>query len=150
MGLFDNLLGRSSIAKLDVQQAVMVILVAAVKVDGGIEEKEVQQIRSICCWSPLFSRNSSAQDDVLINFANTFTDSEGLESAITHAAAALAQPLRETSFCFAARIAFADGYLGVKEKEFISNLTTWLSIDQVRARQIIEVVSIMNHDITVE
>lgn len=146
MGLFDKIRGQASRVTLDAQRAVMTVMVAAVKADGNIEDAEVAQIRSLCVWSPIFARNSKEEDSALIVFADNFTADEGLEGALRKAGEALSTPLRETAFSFAARIAFADGYLGEKEKAFLSNLVPWLKIEEERARQIVEVVAIMNHD----
>lgn len=146
MGLFDKIRGQASKVTLDAQKAVMTVMVAAVKADGNIEDDEVAQIRSLCAWSPIFARNSKEQDTALIVFADNFTADEGLEGAVRKAGEALSTALRETAFCFATKIAFADGYLGEKEKAFLSQLVSWLKIEEDRARQIVEVVAIDNND----
>lgn len=146
MGLFDKIRGQANKIALDAQKAVMTVMVAAVKADGNIEDDEVAQIRSLCVWSPIFTRNTKEEDTAVIVFADNFTSDEGLEGAVRKAGEVLSPGLRETAFCFATRIAFADGYLGEKEKAFLSSLVDWLKLQEDRARQIVEVVAIMNHD----
>ncbi|RYD98133.1 MAG: hypothetical protein EOP61_15890 [Sphingomonadales bacterium] len=145
MGLFSNLMGRGLDAEVDKSTAVMIPMVAAMAADGNIDDDEIAQIRSICVWSPIYATNSRDQDTQIILRALRLVGDHGAEAACTKAAEVLSPALRETSFCFAARIVFADEHVGLREQKFLEDLIPLLGLDAGRARQIVEVVSIMQH-----
>ena len=62
MGLFSGLKGKG-IEALNLHSAVMVPIVAAMLADGEIDDDEVDQIRSVCRWSPIYARNTREQDN---------------------------------------------------------------------------------------
>jgi len=144
VGLFSGLLGKGAEA-LDLQTAVMVPIVAAMLADGSIDNSEINQIRSICAWSPIYARNAVEQDTNIILRAIRFVEQEGAETMTRKAAELLSPALRETSFVFAVRMVFADGHVGRSEEELVERLTDWLSIDAIRARNFVETVSVMQH-----
>jgi hypothetical protein len=55
MGLFDKLRGSSAVT-FNPQQALMTIVVAAVKADGHVSEDEIRRIRSLCLLNPRLKR----------------------------------------------------------------------------------------------
>lgn len=144
MGIFSSLKGKIE-QRLDPQKAIMVVIVAALKADGRVEDNEVKQIRSICAWSPIYSSNSKDEDTELMNFADDFTDKEGIVSSIVIAAKSLSPALRETAFCFATRVILADGSVGDGEINFLEGLARDLAIGEEKAGQIIDVIATMSN-----
>jgi len=145
VGIFSGLRGTSSEA-LDVSTAVMVPIVAAILADGSVEDSEIDQVRSICAWSPIYARNTREQDTDIIVRAIRLVEGEGREAMCRKAAEALSPALRETAFAFAVRMVFADGHVGSAEEALIEQLVQWLSIDGARARSFVEVISTMQHN----
>ncbi len=144
MGLFSGLRGKGA-EELDLQTAVMVPIVAAMLADGEIDDSEVDQIRSICVWSPIYARNSRDRDTEIILRAIKRVQHDGVEPTCREAAQLLSPGLRETSFVFAVRMVFADGHIGGAEEALIEKLAGWLEVDAARARGFIETVSVMQH-----
>ncbi len=140
MGLFDSFRAKSA-PEFDAQRGVMTIVVAAIAADGGIDDEEVARLRSMCARSPLFSENSKEQDDRLIDFALGAMRQLG-NDALARAAAALAQPLRETAFAFAVEIVLADGSVDAEEEALIDHLASILEINDGLARAVIAVTAI--------
>lgn len=124
MGFFG---GAKTKPAFNPQKGVMTIVVAAIKADGDISDDEVTRLRSMCARSPIFSSNSSAEDDAVISFADNVT-TQLKQEAIDEAAAALTPELRETAFAFATEIVLADGIVGDAEDKFISMLAQKLGI----------------------
>lgn len=147
MGLFSGLKGRGVDASLDPSTAVMVPIMAAMTADGEIDDNEVNQVRSICAWSPIYARNSRDEDTQIILRALRLVQDHGAEEMCARACDVLSPALRETAFCFAARMVFADEHVGRKEREMLEAMVSSLSLDERRAQQIVEVVSIMQHSL---
>lgn len=145
INLFSGLLGKGIAGELDTPSAVMVPIVAAMLADGRVEEAELEQIEALCRASPIFERNSPAENDFLISRAMRAIEDHGLKAACEHARAYLSPALRETAFVHGVRVIFSDGYVGRLEKEVLEQMIEWLEIDESRARMMIEVVSIMQH-----
>ncbi len=144
MGIFSGLRGKG-VEGLDLQPAVMVPIVAAMLADGEIDDNEVNQIRSICAWSPIYARNTREQDTDIILRAVKLVQADGAEAMCRKAADLLSPALRETAFVFAVRMVFADGQVSSSEERLIEQLSEWLSLDGARARSFVETVSVMQH-----
>ena len=145
MGLFSGLLGKGADTTLDVGTAVMIPMVAGMLADGSIDNDEVRQIRSICVWSPIYAQNTVDRDTEIINKSIRMVQDMGAETACSNARDFLSPALRETAFISAVRLVFSDGRVGHKEQKTVENLVNWLGLDPVRARMLIEAVSIMQH-----
>lgn len=144
-GLFRGLKGAGATQELDIATAVMVPIVAAMLADGLTTLEELQEIKYICSTSPIFDRNSSTENEHIIARATRIIEDGGLAGALTRVANALSPALRETAFVHAVRVIFSDHYVGRLEQEIIEQMTGWLRIDRERARNMVEVVSIMQH-----
>jgi uncharacterized tellurite resistance protein B-like protein len=149
LSLFSGLRGRGADLSLDLATAVMVPIVAAMLADGRVEEEEVLQIEAICATSPIYERNSIADNERLINHATRMIEDQGIEKMCRAAAHVLSPALRETAFVYAAKVIFSDGFVGQVEREVMESLSEWLEIQTERARVLIDVVSVMQHPLTV-
>ncbi|HEX8301477.1 tellurite resistance TerB family protein [Sphingomonas sp.] len=145
MGLFSSLMGSAAVPTLDKSTAVMIPMVAAMTSDGDIDDDEIRQIRSICVWSPIYAHNSMDQDTDIILRAIRMIKDLGAEAMCVRAGELLSPALRETAFCFAVRLAFADGFVGTKEQDFVERLMGWLAVDPARAQHVVEVITMMQH-----
>jgi uncharacterized tellurite resistance protein B-like protein len=135
MGLFDGFTQRA-FDNFNEQQAIMAIVIAAIKADGHISSEEVQRLRAMCALSPIFASNSSDQDTANIQFADTMTDQLG-DQAVAKAAAVLSPALRETAFAFATDMVLADGVLGPSEERFVDDLAKKLELRENAAQAIV-------------
>lgn len=145
MGLFDSF--RAAVAPIfNVQQAIMTVVVAAVKADGAVAREEVMRIRSMCALSPIFAHNSTDQDDAVIAFADNVTSQMG-EEAVVKAAEALQPQLRETTFAFACDMVLADGIVGRDEETFLISLMQRLGVSEDVGRSIVGVTLIRNRNL---
>lgn len=148
MNLFSGLLGRGAALRFDTQGAVMAPVVAAMLADGRIEDEELLQIEATCMTSPIFERNSSEENRRLIMRSARLIEDHGTEAVCRGAAGVLTAPLRETAFTYAAQVIFSDGYVDPFEREMMEALAGMLSIDLERARNLIDIVSVMHHPAT--
>jgi len=146
VGLFDAF--RTEMAPaFNLQQALMTIIVAAVKADGIVQREEVLRIQSICALSPIFARNSSEEDLTVIRFADNITSQLG-DKAVLEAAQALSPELRETAFAFATDMIAADGIVGADEEAFLTSLMHKLELPEDRGRWIVWVTMVRNRAAT--
>jgi uncharacterized tellurite resistance protein B-like protein len=142
MGLFDKLRGSSTVT-FNPQQALMTIVVAAVKADGHVSDDEIRRIRSLCLLNPLFSTNSTEQDNAVLRFADNTTHQLG-EQAVALAAAALPPALRETAFAYACDMVLADGVVTTDEEHTIVDLAEKLGVSQELAHAIVTTTLVRN------
>jgi uncharacterized tellurite resistance protein B-like protein len=142
MGLFDSFRSATT-PTFNLQQALMTIVVAAVKADGEVSRDEVMRIRAMCSLSPIFASNSGDQDSAVIDFADNVT-SQLRDQAIPKAVQALPLPLRETAFAFACDMVLADGVLGSEEERFISALAQQCSVSDETGKAIIMTTLVRN------
>jgi uncharacterized tellurite resistance protein B-like protein len=142
MGLFDKLRGSSAVT-FNPQQALMTIVVAAVKADGHVSDDEIRRIRALCLLNPLFSTNSTEQDNAILRFADNTTHQLG-DQAVTLAAAALPPALRETAFAYACDMVLADGIVTADEERTIIDLTEKLQVSEELARAIVTTTLLRN------
>ena len=143
--LFAGLRGRGIDESLDIPTAVMIPIVAAMLADGRVDDQELLQIASACSSSPIFDRNSSAENDFLVARAMKLIEDHGLGGACARARQFLSPALRETAFAQAVRVIFSDGHVGMLEREVVEEMINWLEIDRDRARMMVEVVSVLQH-----
>lgn len=142
MGLFDSF--RTAAApSFNVQQAIMTIVVGAVKADGQVSREEVIRLRSMCSLSPVFMANSGEQDVAVISFADNVTTQLG-DQAIGKAIDVLPPELRETAFAFACDMILADGVLGPDEEVYITNLASKCAISEEIGKAIIYTTIVRN------
>lgn len=147
MSLFSGFTGSGGQEAFDTHTAVMAPIVAAMLADGRVEQGELRQIRSICASSPIFARNSEAENEFLVSRCVQIIEDVGLAEACSKAAAALSPALRETAFVHALRVVFSDGYVGPLEREVTEQMMDWLRIDHDRARVMTDIVSVMQHPV---
>lgn len=145
VNLFRDLKGAGLDRQLNVPIAVMIPIIAAMLADGWTAPEELQEIHAICGSSPIFHRNSRAENEHLIARATRILEDEGLESALRRVVSVLSPALRETAFVHAVRVIFSDGHVGRLETQVIDQMIDRLQIDRERARMLIEAVSIMQH-----
>lgn len=140
---FAGLLGRSAGAELDTPTALMIPIVGAMLADGVVEEDELFQIDAVCAFSPIFERNASYENELLILRATRLIEDHGVARMCERAAAVLSPALRETAFAYAVKVIFADGRYGDIEQEVLGDIRRALRIESVRAEAIIDVISVM-------
>ena len=142
MGLFDKLRGSSAVT-FNPQQALMTIVVAAVKADGHVSDDEIRRIRSLCLLNPLFATNSTEQDNAIFRFADNTTHQLGAQ-AVAMAAAALPSALRETAFAYACDMVLADGIVTADEEHTIIDLAEKLGVTEELAHAIVTTTIVRN------
>lgn len=146
MGLLDSY--RTATPTFDPPKAIMTILIAAIKADGAVASEEVALLRGLCIRSPLFSANTAAQDDALIEFADKVTDQfEG--GAVKLAGDALPPSLRETAFAFALAcdLLIADGVVGSTEDRFLTTLSGALQVPGDVVQSVIQCALIRHRNV---
>lgn len=144
-GIISQLFGRGRESELDLPTALMIPIVGAMLADGIVEEEELFQIDAVCAYSPVFERNTSYENELLILRTTRLIEDHGLTKMCRQAAELLSPALRETAFCYAVKVIFADGRYGEVEQAVIREVREALEIDADRAATIIDVISVMRH-----
>lgn len=141
--LFADLFSRRASAELDLPTAMMIPIVGAMLADGRVDEEELFQIDAICAFSPIFERNSSYENELLIIRSTRLIEDYGLQKMCERAAALLSAELRETTFVYAVKVVLSDGEYGQLEREVIVNIRDWLGVTPERAEMMVEVIGVM-------
>lgn len=136
-----------SATDLTIETALMIPTVSAILADGAIEDREITQVMALCLQNPIFSDNSEEEDAEIIMLATRLVQKDGDETMCKNAAAVLPPALRETAFAFAVAIVSSDGHIDQSEEALIDRLVDWLSIDPVRAQNIVSVIPILHNDL---
>lgn len=147
MDILAKLRGRGSETVDDIPTAVMTPIVAAMLADGRVDEAEVLHVETICATSPIFERNSAAQNERLILHVTRMVEDRGPEAMCRLAAGTLSPPLRETAFIYALRVIFSDNNVGDLEREVVGNLANWLEVPEPRAAMMIDIASVMQNGV---
>jgi tellurite resistance protein len=142
-GFLSQLFGPKPDAELDLPIAVMIPIVGAMLADGVVEEEELFQIDAVCAFSPIFERNTSYENELLILRATRLIEEDGVTRTCERAAAVLSPALRETAFAYAAKVIFSDGRYGEVEQAVLADIRQALEVSAERAASIIDVISIM-------
>lgn len=145
-GLFDGLKGKGMSERFDVPLAVMIPMVAMMWADEKKDETEGRTIYALCEASPIYANHSRSDVGKLIEQADGYRLELGDKGACTKAAEALSEPLRQTAFAFAMQVLFADGKVADTEKAETEKMAAWLGLEGSLPREILKVVSILNHD----
>jgi len=142
-GILAQLFGRGREDELDLSTAVMLPIVGAMLADGIVEEEELFQIDAVCAFSPIFERNTSYENELLILRATKLVEDHGLATMCERAAALLSPALRETAFAYAVKVIFSDGRYGEVEQAVIRDIRKALDVSEARAAMVIDVISVM-------
>lgn len=141
----DNVSTQGTEAALSIETALMIPTVAAIMVDGEIDDGEIAQLMALCLHSPIFVDNSEQQDAEIIMDATRLVQMFGARTMCCRAASALTPALRETAYAFAVAIVGSDGHVAVSEESLISSLVGWLSLDRGRAHQIASIIPVLQN-----
>ena len=109
----------TNISPLPVDTALLVVMLACTEYNGHVAESQIRKIRSILLWSPIFSDNSTEQDDQLLADAGAVLKELDVDHAVDRAVMALSDPLKTTALCFAFDLVYADGHVDDAEREFL-------------------------------
>ena len=144
MSMFSRLRGASPVTPSDaIARAVITPMVSTMVADGSIDDSEIAQLGNVCSFSPIFFQ---IDQKGLIKMVRSILDeirASGHDATIRAAAGKLSLALRETSFCFAARIAFADGRIDQGERNSLAQTAIHMQIAPEVCERIIEVVAMM-------
>ncbi|MEO0939821.1 MAG: tellurite resistance TerB family protein [Pseudomonadota bacterium] len=148
MALFSRLRGGSSAPDTTIARAVLAPAVLTMAADGSIDQSETTQLANMCMFSPIFAPLGGDGVSKLIADILTDLQKRGADAVITEAVQTLSPALRETSFCFAMRVAMADGVMDEGEKNALSGTASRMELPQEVFQQIITVVGMMQRPAT--
>lgn len=125
------------------QEAIMVVLVAAIMADGEAERSEIVRLNTICALSPIYRANTGAQDSAVLDAAVKRFQARGFD-AVRESASLLPPPLRETAFALACELILADGIVSPDEEAFIEFLAEALQLQKELVMAVVHVSLIRN------
>ncbi|MBO9445161.1 tellurite resistance TerB family protein [Ruegeria sp. R14_0] len=142
MALFSRLRGGSS-QDTSIARAVLAPAVLTMAADGRIDDAEVIQLTNMLTFSPIFLPLGGKATGELIKTVLKDLQKSGPDKVITESAQLLSPALRETAFCFAMRVAMADGVLEESEKNVLSGTASRLQLSDQAFESIVHVVTMM-------
>ncbi len=142
MALFSRLRGGSS-QDSTVARAVLAPAVLTMAADGRIDEAEILQLNNMLAFSPIFLPMGGKATADLIKAVLQDLKKNGADRVIIESARVMSPGLRETAFCFAMRVAMADGVLEESEKNVLVGTADRLQLSRESFDKIVEVVTMM-------
>lgn len=147
MALFSRLRGGSA-PDTTIARAVLAPAVLTMAADGRIDDSETMQITNLCMFSPIFAPLGGKVVADLIKSILQDLGKRGADAVITECGQTLSPALRETAFCYAMRVAMADGVLDEAEKTVLGGTASRLMLDEATFGKIVDVVAMMQRPAT--
>jgi len=136
-------LRSSNTTRSNIPHAVLAPAVATIASDGYIDDAEVAQLTNLVAFSPVFSGLGAADLDDMTNAIMDDVTQKGAEAVIDTSAEVLSPALRETAFCFAMRVAMADGFLDEKEKDVLAGTAQRMQLSRETFENVLHVITMM-------
>jgi len=124
------------------RQAVLTPSIVAMIADGVVEDMELDQLRNLCAFNPLFK---GVDLEELVNAVYEDVTRQGADAAIKAVASRLSPALCNTAICFAVRIAWVDRSVDAEELATLERSAELLSVQTEVLRYIQEVVAMMQY-----
>ena len=144
MGLFDKVLGSSTIDKLSEAEGMAGVALCAIAADGQITEEEASGLGTTLSRMQLYNGMSNKQvNDVFGKLVKVVRQS-GVDALLNMSAQSIRPELKPTAFAVAADLIMADGHVDGKEKQFLERIQKTLGVSDDLALKVVEVIAIKN------
>lgn len=144
MGLFDKVLGSSTIDKLNEAEGMAGIALCAIAADGQITDEEAAGLGTTLSRMQLYRGMSNRQVNDIFGKLVKVVRQTGAESLLGMSAQALRADLKPTAFAIAADLIMSDGHVDGKEKQFLEQIQKTLGVNDDLALRVVEVIAIKN------
>ncbi|MEM9144718.1 MAG: tellurite resistance TerB family protein [Pseudomonadota bacterium] len=136
---------RAATAETDpeIARAVLVPAICTMVADGEVEDEELAQLDNVCAFSPIFAGFEADQMTAMVQGVIAAVRADGRAAVLEEAAGVLPPALRETAFCYAARIALADGQIEPAEKAALLKTGQLMRLETATFQKILDVVTMM-------
>jgi hypothetical protein len=135
---------RPSISRLDVDEALLALLIGAMNANDHVSPEEGARAHNIIWSMRRFRRKSGQTVDQLIEWMRALIEEHGPERAVAAAARALPARLRKSAFAVAADLVLTDGRLDGAERRYLIALGRDLTLDNDTINGILDVMRIKN------
>ncbi|MEL6336239.1 MAG: tellurite resistance TerB family protein [Pseudomonadota bacterium] len=142
MSFFEKL-RRAARADEGLARAMLTPCVSAIMADGDMQAEEISQLSNLCSFSPIFHDIEPERLAEIVRELIAEIMEEGGEVKLRQAATAMPPSLRETAYCFVARIVMADGTIGEHEKMALEKIAKLLELEENVTILIEDVVRMM-------
>jgi tellurite resistance protein len=126
------------------QEAVIGVLVTAMRADNEFAEDEAQALRQTLRRMKLFRDLDEAEISGLVSRMMAYQTRHPLADAVMSAARAVPLSLRRTVFAQATELVLVDGQARTEERQYLDRLAAALELEAADARRIIEVLITKN------
>lgn len=124
-------------------RAILGVTLIAGTADGRLDEREYDQLVSLCAFNMLFQDLGQQKcRELLVGVADTLK-TQGAKAVLTHAAAVLSPRHAETAMCFAARVMLSDGKLHDDEIATLLIMGQSLGVPEETLKQIVSVMTML-------
>lgn len=145
MGLFSNILGGSSAPiKLNEQESLTAILLAAVAADGNISDEEIADFNSIANKVKLLQNMSGQQFKSVIDRFFGILRREGADHLLALGVEGLPEQYHKGTFAIVCDLLFSDGRIEKEEEMLLEKFKEKLNIDNDTALNIVSVIAMKN------
>ncbi|MEM6422553.1 MAG: tellurite resistance TerB family protein [Pseudomonadota bacterium] len=143
MSFFEKL--RKAVRPSDerLPRAMLTPCVSAIMADGDMQAEEISQLSNLCSFSPIFHHIHPERLAEIVRELIAEIMEEGGDAKLQAAAADLPPSLRETAYCFVARIVMADGMVGEREKMALEKIAAVMKLEPNVTILIEDVVKMM-------
>lgn len=130
--------------ELTTEESFAGIMLAAAAVDGGIADKELQNLRTTLKRTKLFEEKTDTSITQTLSLLLQIIKAHGVDTLLELAVPKLPDYLSATVFAIATDIAISDGSILDEELSILSQLSDRLSIPEETVDRITEVMLIKN------
>ena len=144
MGLFDKVLGSSTIDKLTEAEGMAGIALCAIAADGQITEEEAAGLGTTLSRMQLYRNMNTRQVNDIFGKVVKVVRQTGVDALLSMSAQALRADLKPTAFAVAADLIMSDGHVDGKEKQYLEQIQKTLGVNDDLALKVVEVIAIKN------
>lgn len=143
MSFFQKLRNAAQPADERLPRAMLTPCVSAIMADGDMQPEEISQLSNLCSFSPIFHHIEPERLAEIVRELIAEIMEEGGDAKLRAAVLELPRSLRETAYCFVARIVMADGSIQEREKIALEKIARMLELEDSVTILIEDVVKMM-------
>jgi uncharacterized tellurite resistance protein B-like protein len=145
MGLFDSVLGGSNTpVSFNTEESFWALMVAVTAIDGDISNDEIDDLIKFSSRTKLLSKLNNNQFNVMNEKIFKVLRKDGIQKLIELGIEGLPSEMALSTFAVCTDLIYSDGSVDSDEQKFLEDLLGKFNIDNAKAMQIVEVISIKN------
>ena len=140
----DEAARHAVVGRLDVDGAVLAVLIGAMNANGHVSAEEAARAHHIIWSMRRFRRKRGEVVNRQIEDVKRLVEQRGGRAVVESAARGIPARLRRAAYAVAADLVLVDGRLEAAERRYLEELGTMLKVEGDEARKIVEVMLLKN------